>query len=802
MTPNFPGQYELQQRLDSSSVEEVWKAFDTQRRLYVSLKMLHIAAQAPANLLPYFTQEMSKVATLRQPNIVPLLDYHVIPSADGSHDVVVITKYVEGPSLTDYLNSTARRGAFPTGQELIQLLLPIAAALDYAHQRGILHGGIKPANILFDKLHTDSFSLGEPYLTGFGLQQLHPLLALPLQDVYYISPEVARGYIGTSRSDLYSLGVILYELCTGVLPFQGDAPTDIITQHIHALPTSPSLINPHILPAVTAVIMRALAKEPEARFSTALAMVVALAKAYNVPVQEDLSRSGPFPSVSMPASLSLSYLNLANAEQDSMNSATYLSNPPRTSFPTQAASVPSVPSVPPTSGLFPTAPVSATPVLPMLSLTPQPSVVRTPEAQSVQDAPLSPASTTPVSAIASRVSKKRRLYIILSSIIIIALLGSALFSFFVLQRHQQSVAGKPIAGYAFFVSSGLISMNNSNGIADRVQLKLNGLPALPASKLYYVWLMPDSDTNVEISPILLGTLPAQGGDVHLTYAGDASHTDLLAMYSRLRITEENANPQPTNPSLDSSTWRYYAAFSQQPNPLDTVSHYSLLAHLRHLLAMDSSMNSMGSTGSMGSMGTAGGLDILLFRDAEKILEWAGSARDAQQHAGAALVHRQMIRILDYIDGTQYLQPDLPAGTPLLVDPAMATMPLLHQMPPGSLKEIGNHLREIIQCPGVTAEQRALAIQINAALNNVQNWLQAVHDDAVLLARMNDQQLLQPNAATLLNHIFIQASNAFTGQVDPNTNQVIPGVVQIHYNIQRMATMDITACTGTGTNPCV
>ena len=793
MNLNSSGQYELQQRLDSSSVEEVWKAFDTQRRLYVFLKRLRVAAQAPTNLLPYFSQEMGKVAALHQPNIVPLLDYHIAPSADGSHDVVVITKYVEGPSLVDYLNSTARKGAFPTGQELIQLLAPIASALDYAHQRGVLHSGIKPTNILFDKLHTESFPLGEPYLTGFGLQQLHPLLALPLQDIYYISPEVARGYIGTDRSDLYSLGVMLYELCTGVVPFQGDTPTDVITQHIHALPTSPSLINPHMQPAVTAVIMRALAKEPESRFPTALAMIAALAKAYNLPIQEGMSHSGLLPSTSMPPSLSLSYLNLLNVEQDPMNSPTYLSNPPQTSFPTQVAGIASSQPVATPGAITPVLP--GVPLTPVLSATSLPTSSAPAALPSIKPIVSEPPATKPTAAKRNR----RRLFIILSSIIIVVLLGSTVLGVFVLQKYPLFAGSKPIVGHVFFVSSGLINLTSNEGIADGVQLSLSHLPPAQAGDQYYAWLLADNDNTPSVSPILLGTISAAGGSVNLTYPGDALHSDLLAKYSRLLITEEGVSPVPVDPSLDTRTWRYYAAFSQVPNPADTVEHFSLLNHLRHLLAQDPKLKATGLTG---------GLDIWLFRNTEKILEYAGSARDAQQQGAPDLTHRQLIRILDYLDGSQYITTEgLPPGTPLLIDPTIARVALLefdvqNQTPPGYLKHIHTHLVEIVECPGVTAEQRILADQINSALNNVQASLSAVHTDAAQLVRMNDTQLQQPQAAALLDHLFTDASSTFTGQVDPNTNQVIPGVVQIHYNIQRLATMDITACTGTGVNPCV
>ncbi|HZR44555.1 MAG TPA: hypothetical protein VFB12_30870, partial [Ktedonobacteraceae bacterium] len=248
------------------------------------------------------------------------------------------------------------------------------------------------------------------------------------------------------------------------------------------------------------------------------------------------------------------------------------------------------------------------------------------------------------------------------------------------------------------------------------------------------------------------------------------------------------------------TWRYYSAFSQTPNPADTTSHYSLLDHLRHLLAQDPKLRAAGLTG---------GLDIWLFRNTTKILEWSGSARDAYSSQDTGLMRRQVVRILDYLDGSQYIGTEnIPSDLPSIeVDQTIARVALLqinpNQDPPGYLWHIGLHLRELSQSPGVTPDQQRLAIQINNAINNVQTWLQGVHSDAETLIHMTPDQLKQPQALTVLNHMFTLANYAFVGQTDPNTNLVKEGVSQIHYNDQRLATFDITACTsGNARNPCV
>jgi len=144
---------------------------------------------------------------------------------------------------------------------------------------------------------------------------------------------------------------------------------------------------------------------------------------------------------------------------------------------------------------------------------------------------------------------------------------------------------------------------------------------------------------------------------------------------------------------------------------------------------------------------------------------------------------------------------------VLIDPILARVALLefdtvNQQPPGYLEHIGNHLRELTNSPGVTVAQRTLAIGIGQAINNVQVWLKAVHTDAVTLEKMNNSQLSQHAALSLLDDMVKQANYAFVGQFDPNTNTVKEAVVQIHYNIQRLATFDVAPCTiNNGKNTC-
>ncbi|MBA2286272.1 MAG: anti-sigma factor, partial [Ktedonobacteraceae bacterium] len=277
-----------------------------------------------------------------------------------------------------------------------------------------------------------------------------------------------------------------------------------------------------------------------------------------------------------------------------------------------------------------------------------------------------------------RPSHRRRLYFAIAALLIVVVIGSGL-AIVLLSPRTPVTAQQPIVGHAFFVSSGQLTLFSDRGIADQVQINLQNIPDPQAGKSYYAWLLPDNDNNSRVTPIFLGQLPVKHGQVSVFYPGDTDNTDLLASYSRFLITEENASQVPTNPSLDTSTWRYFAAFSQAFNPAASTSvHYSLLDHLRHLLARDPSLE---------KAKLGGGLDTWLFRNMEKILEWAGSARDTQQSCQstpgnpqcAAFIQRQATRILDYLDGPYITRENVPPaiqGSRLLVDPTIAQVALL------------------------------------------------------------------------------------------------------------------------------
>lgn len=302
-SPRRLGKYELQERLGRGGMGEVLKAFDTQLQRYVAIKLLHADLQTDTSFTARFQREAQVIASLHHPNIVQLYDFQVSPPSEAENAICyMVMDYVEGQTLSQYIRGTSRVGKYPSAADIVQLFAPISLAIDYAHQKGMIHRDIKPSNILLDQRNTARNPMGEPILTDFGIAKLLgapavTLIGLWLGTPYYTSPEQAKGAPGNERSDLYSLGVILYEICTGILPFQGDTPTAILMQHINATPTLPNCINPNIPPALTMVIMRSLAKDPAARFPTASALAIALAEALNRPIPEGLRPALPLINV-------------------------------------------------------------------------------------------------------------------------------------------------------------------------------------------------------------------------------------------------------------------------------------------------------------------------------------------------------------------------------------------------------------------------------------------------------------------------------------------------------------------------
>ncbi len=351
------------------------------------------------------------------------------------------------------------------------------------------------------------------------------------------------------------------------------------------------------------------------------------------------------------------------------------------------------------------------------------------------------------------------------------------------------VTAASLVGHVYFMNSGQLDPTSSEGLNDIVHIALGGITPPAPGKSDYAWLLPDASQD-EQQPLLLGTLQVLRGSAQLTYTAP-NHANVLATYSRFLVTEQPANAKPIVPSLDPATWRYAGSIPDIPTPGD-AHHYSLLSHLRHLLAKDPTLE---------RIGLSGGLDIRLYRNAGKILEWSSAARDdwAGGQASLGLMRRQIDRVLDYLDGVNFVWRDVPPGTPFLVDSKAGHIGLLEfeqgQNPPGYLAHIDLHLVGYTRSPGVTADQKRLAIQIDALLSSVTSLMWKVRADATLLAKMSDTELLEQEALSLLDDMYTHANAAFVGQPNPATGNVEGGVTQIHDELQLLATIEVNRVTG-------
>ncbi len=263
------GAYQIIEQLGQGGMATVFKAYHPALDRYVAIKALHPAFMEEEGFLARFQREAKVVARLDHLNIVPIYDY-----AEHEGRPYLVMKYVEGETLKARLS----RGPL-SNSELLDIVEAVGKALSYAHGQGILHRDIKPSNIL---LCEDS----SIYLADFGLARIAELGASTLSGdmlmgtPHYISPEQARSESDLDeRTDIYSFGVVLYELIVGRVPFDADTPFSIIHDHIYTPLPLPSEINPQVSDHIQKILLKALFKDKEDRFTTVEEMVAAFRKA-------------------------------------------------------------------------------------------------------------------------------------------------------------------------------------------------------------------------------------------------------------------------------------------------------------------------------------------------------------------------------------------------------------------------------------------------------------------------------------------------------------------------------------------
>ncbi len=782
--PKSLGKYELQERLGRGGMAEVWKAFDPQLKRYVAIKFVQANLRTDPTFVSRFVREAQAVASLRHPNIIRIYDFETSTTDPEDSMAYMVMDYVEGRTLADYIHTTSALHQFPSASEIIRLFIPICDAIDYAHKHGMVHRDIKPANILLDKHETARNPMGEPILSDFGIVKMigsstGTLTSSSVGTPLYISPEQAKGQPGNEASDIYSLGATLYEVCTGVPPFRGDSPFAIMHQHISTPPPAPSLINPSLPPALEAIILRSLAKDPAERFPSAAAMGQALTK-----------------------SLEQIIGSLDTIEQSTSDERTVLNGP------TLSPPV----SVPAAENIVAT-PANAEEMIPTMLMssgdrnpsTPIPTQAELPDATIAARTPaLTPASSPPPPpSNAPRRTRwpNRRLLVALIVLIVVVVGGSVLGTLLVLSNrsHQQTqTSASVIVGQGFFTSSGQSAGPNNPGINDTFQVQLTHIAAPPSGKTYYGWLLPDTIQS-EAASISLGPLSITNGNASLATAyTDPQHANLLASFSRFLVTEEATNPPPQSYSLDKTAWRYYAEVPQTPASRDCTSslnQLSDLCHVRHLLAVDPELQ---------QVGLPNGLSYWFLNNVEEIQKWA---REAVDHNAAVDIRHKVVDILTMLAGMTCIQQDLSQAAPGASNmpddgtlAKVAVIPLLNcaltPTQPGYLEHIHNHLNAIVQSPGVLPNQADLAKQVGTELNTVNALITQLHSDALKLVAMPDAQLTQQNGLGLRTELDALATHILSGGTNANTGAQDPGVTQIADQIQQLATLDVKAYTGT------
>ncbi|MDH6111814.1 serine/threonine protein kinase [Kitasatospora sp. MAP12-15] len=266
------GRYVLQHLLGQGGMAAVHLAYDTVLDRQVAVKTLHTELGRESSFRERFRREAQAVARLQHTNIVSVFDSGEEVAPDGATTPYIVMEYVEGPSLRDVLNeAVAQHGAMPTEQAL-KITAAVLAALDTSHDQGLVHRDIKPGNVMVNTkgvVKVMDFGIARAMQSGVtSMTQTGMVVGTP----QYLSPEQALGKSVDARSDLYSVGCMLFELLTGRLPFDGDSPFSIAYKHVQEEPPAPSSLNRAVTPAVDALVARALRKDPSHRFPTAEAM--------------------------------------------------------------------------------------------------------------------------------------------------------------------------------------------------------------------------------------------------------------------------------------------------------------------------------------------------------------------------------------------------------------------------------------------------------------------------------------------------------------------------------------------------
>ncbi|MBX3065267.1 MAG: protein kinase [Anaerolineae bacterium] len=285
------GRYELRERLGKGGMAQVYKAWDTNLDRWVAVKVLHDYLAEETDFKARFEREAKVVAALNHPNIVQVYDYDVTERA-GQSVCYMVMRYIPGITLRQRMEAGVPQNDMLTMTEIAHVMAGVCGALQYAHAQGMVHRDVTPGNILFD-------DQGNAVLADFGIARMVQSQRVTQSGTtsgtpLYMAPEQGLGEAGDSRSDIYSLGVILFEMLIGKTPYESESAVAVLLKHVND--PIPSILerNASLPVGLERVVMTALAKEPDQRYQTAMQMLDAFQQAIGGSDQtrkQDLNRT-------------------------------------------------------------------------------------------------------------------------------------------------------------------------------------------------------------------------------------------------------------------------------------------------------------------------------------------------------------------------------------------------------------------------------------------------------------------------------------------------------------------------------